>query len=120
MSGKPNGSGKSHLKLSSGKKSAGEDLENLDINLDDELGQQSHLGLEQQPSDLLMSEIRVGNQDSVKKGEGDADDIAEMEKLLKSGGAFGGKSLSKTFKKIRGEIAAAEAEGDLDLGNDTE
>ena len=38
MSGKPNGSGKSHLKLSSGKKSAGEDLENLDINLDDELG----------------------------------------------------------------------------------
>ena len=67
-----------------------------------------------------MSEIRVDNQDSVKKGEGDADDIAEMEKLLKSGGAFGGKSLSKTFKKIRGEIAAAEAEGDLDLGNDTE
>ena len=60
-----------------------------------------------------MSEIRVDNQDSVKKGEGDADDIAEMEKLLKSGGAFGGKSLSKTFKKIRGEIAAAEAEGDF-------
>ena len=60
-----------------------------------------------------MSEIRVDNQDSVKKGEGDADDIAEMEKLLKSGGAFGGKSLSKTFKKIRGEIAAAEADGDF-------
>jgi len=35
------------------------------------------------------------------------DDMAEMEKLLKSGGAFGGnKNLSNTFKKIRGEIAA--------------
>ena len=65
-----------------------------------------------------MSEIRVDNQDSVKKGEGDADDMAEMEKLLKSGGAFGGKSLSKTFKKIRGEIAAAEADGDLELGDE--
>ena len=65
-----------------------------------------------------MSEIRVDNQDSVKKGEGDADDLAEMEKLLKSGNAFGGKSLSKTFKKIRGEIAAAEAEGELMLGDD--
>ena len=36
MGGKPNGSGA--LMLSSGKKSAGADLENLDINLDDELG----------------------------------------------------------------------------------
>ena len=32
------------------------------------------------------------------------DDIEEMEKLLKSGGAFGGKGLGDTFKKIRGEI----------------
>ena len=32
------------------------------------------------------------------------DDIAEMEKLLKSSGAFGGKDLSNTFKKIRGEL----------------
>ena len=38
MGSKPNGSGKHNLMLSSGKKSAGEDLENLDINLDDELG----------------------------------------------------------------------------------
>ena len=30
--------------------------------------------------------------------------MEEMEKLLKSGGAFGGKELGDTFKKIRGEI----------------
>jgi len=31
--------------------------------------------------------------------------MAEMEKLLKSGGAFGGKqNLSNTFKRIRDEI----------------
>ena len=49
------------------------------------------------------------------------DDMAEMEKLLKSGGAFGGKqNLSNTFKKIRGEIAAGNNEdgfGDDSKGN---
>lgn len=31
--------------------------------------------------------------------------MAEMEKLLKSGGAFGVMHLGNTFKKIRGELA---------------
>ena len=44
--------------------------------------------------------------------------MAEMEKLLKSGGAFGGnKNLSNTFKKIRGEIAAENEDG---FGDDME
>ena len=30
--------------------------------------------------------------------------MAEMEKLLKSGGAFGGKDLSNTFKQVRTEL----------------
>jgi len=38
-----------------------------------------------------------------------------MEKLLKSGGAFGGnKNLSNTFKKIRGEIAAGQDDDIID------
>ena len=61
---------------------------------------------DRQPSELLISEIREDNQASSKKDG--ADDIAEMEKLLKSGGAFGGKGLGDTFKKIRGEIAAQD------------
>ena len=80
--------------MSSGKKSVGQDLDNLDINL-------GH-GLEHQHSDLLVSEIHADNQASGKKDG--VDDIAEMEKLLKSSGAFGGKDLSNTFKKIRGEL----------------
>ena len=47
-----------------------------------------------------------------------------MEKLLKSGGAFGGKGLSDTFKKIRGEIQqqqdvqmVAEADGAVGLND---
>ena len=52
---------------------------------------------------MLISEIRADdNQASSKKDA--VDDIEEMEKLLKSGGAFGGKGLGDTFKKIRGEI----------------
>jgi len=43
------------------------------------------------------------------------DEMAEMEKLLKSDGAFGGnKNLSNTFKKIRGEIAANNLDFDDD------
>jgi len=73
--------------MSSGEKSA--NLDNLDINLD-------HHDLEHQ-SDLLVSEIRDENQNSDKKdGE---DDMAEMEKLLISGGAFGGKDMAN-FKDI--------------------
>ena len=52
---------------------------------------------------MLISEIRADdNQASSKKDA--VDDIEEMEKLLKSGGAFGGKGLGDKFKKIRGEI----------------
>ena len=58
---------------------------------------------DRQPSDLLISEIRAD--DNLTSSKKDAvDDMEEMEKLLKSGGAFGGKGLGDTFKKIRGEI----------------
>ena len=71
----------SDLVMSSGKKSVGADLENLGVNLggadDDEL-----------QDDLRISEIRAGNSSNKKANQ--ADDIAEMEKLLKSGRAFGG------------------------------
>ena len=40
-----------------------------------------------------------------------------MEKLLKSGGGFGGKNLGESFKKIRNEIgdAAGNSPGESDL-----
>lgn len=45
--------------------------------------------------------------------------MAEMEKLLKSGGAFGGKQdFSDTFKKIRGEIEGQPDLDDSKLQND--
>ena len=87
------------LMMSSGKKSVGQDLDNLDIKLG------------QQHSDLLVSEIRDDNLASAKKDG--VDDIAEMEKLLKSSSAFGGKDLSNTFKKIRGEL---KQDGQYDEG----
>ena len=83
---------------SPGDKSVGQDLDNLDINLEE----MDHNGMDRQHSDLLISEIRDDNLTSSKKDA--ADDMEEMEKLLKSGGAFGGKELGDTFKKIRGEI----------------
>ena len=47
--------------------------------------------------------------------------MAEMEKLLKSGGAFGGnKNLSNTFKKIRGEIEAGDDGEQRVEGNEDE
>ena len=93
--------------ISSGQKSTGQALENLDINM---VGDP---GLEQ-ASDLRLSEIKLENQPSNQKGE---DDIAEMEKLLKSGGGFGGKNLGESFKKIRNEIgdAAGNSPGESDL-----
>lgn len=94
MSGK---SAAENLLMSSDKKSVGQDLDNLDINL-----HSNREGIDRQQSDLLISEIRADNPAS-SKNDG-ADDIEEMEKLLKSGGAFGGKGLGDTFKKIRGEI----------------
>ena len=102
--------------FSSAKKSVGQDLDNLDINLD----QQQHHGgvpvVNQHSSDLQISEIRAqiseiraDNQTSDKKDGEDGDDMDEIEKLFKSGGAFGGKQdLSDTFKKIRGEIEGQE------------
>ena len=51
-----------------------------------------------------ISEIQVSDRPSSRGKGGAEDDMAEMEKLLKSGGAFGGKDLSNTFKKIRGEL----------------
>ena len=64
-------------------------------------------------NDLLISEIRANDiQTSSEKGDGPDNDIEEMEKLLKSGGGFGGGKgfgnkgggLSETFKKIKGEL----------------
>lgn len=73
----------------------------------------------QHSSDLQISEIRADNQTSDKKDGEDGDDMAEMEKLLKSGGAFGGKQdLSDTFKKIRGEIEGQEELDDSQRQND--
>lgn len=47
-----------------------------------------------------------------KKGEGE-DDIAEMEKMLKSGGAFGASgNLSDTFKKMQDEIGLADGDSE--------
>lgn len=90
MSGKRNSDGAE----SSDQKSTNQALDNLDINLD-KVGQNGQ-------GDLLVSEIRTDNQMS-----GRQDDMAEMEKLLNSGGAFGGKKdLGDTFKKINSEIAA--------------
>ena len=95
------GAGQNFL-TSSDQKSVGQDLDNLDIALEVDNG----MG-DRQPSDLLISEIREDDNQASSKKDG-ADDIAEMEKLLKSGGAFGGKGLGDTFKKIRGEIAAQD------------
>lgn len=110
MSGKVDNNDHGGLMLSSAKKSVGQDLDDLDINLDQQTG--GVPVVHQHSSDLQMSEIRADNQNSDKKDGEDGDDMAEMEKLLKSGGAFGGKQdLSDTFKKIRGEI---EGQHDLD------
>jgi hypothetical protein len=82
MSGKTGNNGDidpDQLLMSSGKKSIGQGLDNLAISLDN--GSELH-------NDLRISEIRAG--DSSNKKANQADDIAEMEKLLKSGGAFGG------------------------------
>ena len=38
--------------------------------------------------------------------------MAEMEKLLISGGAFGGKGLGDTFKKINNQLAQEELADD--------
>ena len=104
MSGKVSKMDPDALMMSSGKKSASDALENLDINLD-EMSQP--LGIEQQHSDLRISGIKVDDQPSGRKDG--ADDLAEMEKLLKSSGAFGGKQdLSNTFKKIRNELEEDE------------
>lgn len=91
--------------VSSGQKSTNQALDNLDINLDEggAIGKQGE--------DLLVSEIRTDNQLS-----GRQDDMAEMEKLLNSGGAFGKKNLGDTFKKINNEIADDDyEEGDESL-----
>ena len=41
-----------------------------------------------------------------------------MEKLLKSGGGFGGKNLGDTFKKIRNEIGDADVDVDGEAAGD--
>ena len=93
-------------------KSAGQNLEDLDVALDGVVGQPG-MPIEQQDSaDLRMSAIQPDNASSGKKGDGE-DEIAEMEKLLKSGGAFGGKDLSNTFKKIRNQIDQDDSKHDL-------
>ena len=88
------------LAVSGQKSSASRGLDGLEVGLDDA---NSQPGLAISVSEIVDNHLN--NDSSGKKGE---DDLAEMEKLLKSGGAFGGKDLSNTFKKIRGEIAAAE------------
>ena len=59
-----------------------------------------------------ISDIQLENQESSARRR-DGDDLTEMEKLLNSGGGFGGqmgkKDLRDTFKKIRGELAQEEA-----------
>ena len=61
-----------NLLMSSDKKSVGQDLDNLDINL-----HSNREGIDRQQSDLLISEIRADNPAS-SKNDG-ADDIEEME-----------------------------------------
>ena len=85
--------------MSSGNKSVGQDLDNLDIN---NLGEMDLNGIHHQQSDLLVSEIRDDNLNSSKKDA--EDDMEEMENMLKSGGAFGGKDLGNSLNKMRGQI----------------
>ena len=110
------GSSKQHpLMMSLGKDSASDVLDNLEINLDeaDHAAGQPDSAVPGN-EELQISEIRMDNQPSSGRhiGADGEDEMAEMEKLLKSGGAFGGnKNLSNTFKKIRGEIAAENEDG---------
>ena len=92
--------------LSTGQHSTNQALENLDINLGGDKG--NHLVDES--NDGLMHHGQDHQLSSSKKGEG-MDDMAEMEKMLKSGGVFGqSNNLSDTFKKMQEEIGLAEGE----------
>lgn len=75
-------------------------LNNLDVNLEEinKLNSQGGL-LNDPPQELLMSEIQ---QNAEKNSADEGEELAEMEKMLKSG-AFP-KDLSGTFKKIRQEV----------------
>jgi len=98
--------------MSLGKVSASEALGNLEVGFDDEGAQPAN------GNELQISEIRQSSGRQCGEGE---DDMAEMEKLLKSGGAFGVMHLGNTFKKIRGELANndshrnEEAEDDMQM-----
>ena len=59
----------------------------------------------QHSNDLRISEIHLDNQGSAQKSGENGDDLAEMEKLLNSGGAFGKQGdYRDTFKQMRVEL----------------
>ena len=97
------------LAASGHKSTASNALDGLEVGLEDA---NSQPGLA-----ISVSEIVDKNAGSSGKKADGEDDLAEMEKLLKSGGAFGGKDLSNTFKKIRGEIAAADFNDEASIPN---